>query len=241
MPWCRWPSSTESSYRNISVPLSGWVTSTPDTNPTGTPCEYAISRWWLGSARNLVTASGCGGLSKSCPASITRSSSPGPIPLMSSACRGLGGQVDSNCSQSLVQRIKGELKDLALRVAELGDVSRIRRVERPGHQRQAFHQRLLDQRRESLRVFANRFLQDLDAKAHVPRLVACHRGETAVKAAVGRPQLAHGLQLETLPRQSDRRLDDDVVDRHALDERVEVLWVARQALSGGGQAVVEER
>src|SRR6202165_358814 len=104
-----------------------------------------------------------GGLSKSPPASITRSSSPGPTPLMSSACLGLGGQVDSNRSQPLIERVKRELENLALGVPELRDVRRIRRVERPGHQRQALDQRPLDQWRKAFRVLTDGFLQDLSS------------------------------------------------------------------------------
>src|SRR5579872_3675595 len=89
------------------------------------------------------------------------------------ARRGSGREVDSDRPQALVQRFEGELHDLAFGVAELGDVSRIRRVERAGDERQALDQRLLDDRRVALGVVAHGFLEDLDAEAHVPRLVAC--------------------------------------------------------------------
>lgn len=35
MPRRRYASATDSSYRNISTPLSGWIVSTPLTKPTG--------------------------------------------------------------------------------------------------------------------------------------------------------------------------------------------------------------
>src|SRR6267378_8578638 len=117
-----------------------------------------------------------------------------------------GGQVDSNRPQSLVQRVKRELEDLALGVSELGDVFGIGRVESSRDQGQALDKRLLDQRREALRVFADRLLQDLDPETHVPRLIARDRGEPAVETAVGGSQLAHRLELEPLSRQRDRRL-----------------------------------
>src|SRR5713101_3338980 len=175
-------------------------------------------------------------------AALTRFASRGPIRTISTAGRGWtsGGQVDSNRPQPLVQRFKRELEYFALGVSELGDVARIGRVQRARDQRKALHERLLDQRRVALRVFSDRLLQHLDPEAHVARLVARDGGEAAIEAAVGAPQLTHRLELESLPGQGDRRLDDDVINRDALDERVEVLRVARQALGSRGQAVVEK-
>src|SRR5258708_39471570 len=110
--------------------MAGCVASTPGRSAAGTSAEYAIKRWWVGSARRRATASGCGALSKRCAAALTRSLSPGPSRTISGTGRGWtsGGQVDSNRPQPLVQRIKRELEDLALGVSELGDVAQIGRA-----------------------------------------------------------------------------------------------------------------
>ena len=74
-----------------------------------------------------------------------------------------------------------------------------------------------------------------------PRFVAGDSREAAVEASVSRADLPHRLQLEALAGEGDRRLHDDVVDRHPFDESVEVSRVARHALRGRGEAFVEER
>src|SRR6266571_9439128 len=132
-----------------------------------------MKRWWFGSAMKRRTASRCGGASNRWAASRTRPSSPGARCLMSMS----GGQVDADRPQPLVQRLEGELHDLAFGVAVLGDVARIGRVESPGDQRKALHERLLNQRRVPGWVLAYSFLQDLDSEAHVARFVARDRGE----------------------------------------------------------------
>src|SRR5207237_2023682 len=151
-----------------------------------------------------------------------------------------GGEVDPDRPQALVERVEGELQDLALGMPELGDVGGVWRVERARDQGKALDQRLLDQGRIAVGVLAHRVAQHLDAEADVTRLVSRDRGEAAVEAAFGEALLAHRLQLEALAGERDRGLDDDVVERHTLDERVEVLGIARQPLGGGGQAVIEE-
>src|SRR5712664_357646 len=65
---------------------------------------------------------------------------------------------------SLVDR---ELQDLALGVAVVGDVTRVRRVERVRDQRQTFDEGLLNDRREAGRILTHRLLQHLDAEVHV--------------------------------------------------------------------------
>src|SRR5437870_3840038 len=59
------------------------------------------------------------------------------------------------------------------------------RGKRQHDKRKALHERLLDQRRVALGVLAHRFLQDLDAEAHMARFVARDRREPAVETSVG--------------------------------------------------------
>ena len=52
-PCRRQSACTDSSYRNISVPLSGCLVSTPHTSPTGVPSSgSATNRWWPLAIRN---------------------------------------------------------------------------------------------------------------------------------------------------------------------------------------------
>ena len=72
------------------------------------------------------------------------------------------------------------------------------------------------------------------------RLVARDGSEAAIEAAIREALLAHGLQLKALSGERDGRLDDDVIQGHALYERVEVLGVTGQALSRRGQPLIKE-
>src|SRR5258708_12928244 len=110
-----------------------------------------------------------------------------------------GGQVNSDCAQALVERIESELQDLTLRVAVIGDVAGVGRIERVGDQGQAFDKRLLDDRRVAGRVLTHRVLEHLDSKVDVSRLVPRHGREAAVETAVGVSLLSHRLELEALP------------------------------------------
>ena len=74
----------------------------------------------------------------------------------------------------------------------------------------------------------------------MPRLVACDSREPSIETSVGEALLAHRLQLKPLPGEGDGRLDHDVVQRHPLDESVEILRVAGQPLGGGGEPLIEE-
>src|SRR5439155_16406408 len=148
-----------------------------------------MNRWWFGSARKRRTASRCGGSSNRWLASRTRPSSPGARCLMSTS----GGQVDTDRPKSLVQRIEGELHDLAFGVAVLGDEPRIGRVESSGDEGKTLDECLLNQWRVALWILANGLMQDLDPEVHVARFVARDRGESAVETTVGELLLAHRL------------------------------------------------
>src|SRR6267378_3410492 len=154
--------------------------------------------------------------------------------------KGSGGEVDPDRAQALVEGFECELQDVAFGVAVIGDVARVGWVEGVGDQRQALDQRLLDDRGESRRVLPHGLLQHLDPEVDVPRLVASDGGESPIEAAIRRSHLAHRFQLEALAGQGERRLDDDVIERDALNEGLDVFWVARQTLRGRGQPVVEE-
>src|SRR5437764_6315517 len=80
---------------------------------------------------------------------------------------GLSGQADTDRPQALVEGVHRVADDLALRVPVLGDVPRVRRVEGAGDERKALENGALDQRREALRVLADRVTQHLDAEVHV--------------------------------------------------------------------------
>src|SRR5713101_2147853 len=129
-----------------------------------------------------------------------------------------GSEVEPDRPQALVERLERELQDLAFGVAVLGDVTRIRRVERVGDQWQALDQSPLDDRRKPRRILADRLLQHLDAEIHMPRLVPSDGGEAPIETAVGGALFTHRFELETLAGQRQRRLDDDVIPRDALDE-----------------------
>src|SRR5207245_11709565 len=64
--------------------------------------------------------------------------------------RSSGGEVDSNRTQAFVQRIKGELDDLALGVAELSDIARVARIDNAGDQGHALDESLVVKRRLEL-------------------------------------------------------------------------------------------
>src|SRR3984893_4513437 len=151
-----------------------------------------------------------------------------------------GGEVDPDRSQAFVQRFESELQDLALVVSVVRDVPGVRWIERSGDQGQALDQHLLDERRKPRGILTYGLLQNLDAEVDVPRFITRYRREASIEPTIGVAQLAHRLELEALAGQSQRRLDNYVVQRDPLDECIDVLWIVRQALGGGGEAVVEE-
>src|SRR5438477_12631385 len=74
----------------------------------------------------------------------------------------------------------------------------------------------------------------------MPRLVARDGREAAIEAPIRRAHLTHRFQLEALAGERERGLDDDVIERDALDESIDVFRVAREALRSCRQSVVEE-
>src|SRR5260370_14879799 len=91
-----------------------------------------------------------------------------------------GGEVDPDRPQALVQRVEGELQDLALGVAVVGDVTRVWRVERVRDPRQAFPHGLLNDRRGAWRILTPRLLAHLCAEVHLASLAPRHGAADAL-------------------------------------------------------------
>src|SRR5579885_3746779 len=145
-----------------------------------------------------------------------------------------GGQVrrEAHHPQFLAQRVESELRCF-MRVATIcqnrWNHLRCRRQRLPDHRRVATHHRF--HQPPIARILLSHPAQKAHAKKHMPRFIPRHRCKSGAEAWQ-HLHLTVRIQHTTLPGQCHSAFDQDMIDRHRLDQR---LQIARLALHPAGR------